>query len=58
MRHRLLREAVVAPSLEVGEARLDEALGSLIWWLATLPMAGGLELGEPYLRSPPTQAIV
>ena len=29
---KLLREAVVAPSLEVGEARLDEALGSLMWW--------------------------
>jgi len=29
--HRLPREAVVAPSLEVFKARLDGAMGSLIW---------------------------
>ena len=28
--HRLPREAVDAPSLEVSKARLDEALGSLV----------------------------
>jgi len=38
--HRLPREAVDAPSLEVFKARLDGALGSLSWWVATLPMAG------------------
>jgi len=27
--------------LEAFKARLDEILGSLIQWLATLPMAGG-----------------
>jgi len=36
----LPREAVDAPSLEAFKARLDVALGSLFWWLATLPMAG------------------
>ena len=38
--HRLPREAVGAPSMEVFRARLDESLGSLIWWGATLPMEG------------------
>ena len=40
----LPREAVDAPSLEVFKARLDGALGSLVWWEVSLPMAGGLEL--------------
>ena len=30
-----------APSLEAFKARLDVALGSLGWWLATLHIAGG-----------------
>ena len=30
--HRLPREAVDAPSLEVFKARLDGALGNLVWW--------------------------
>jgi len=38
--HRLPRKAVDAPSLEVFKARLDGALGSLVCWVATLPMAG------------------
>jgi len=37
--HRLPREAVDAPSLEVLKARLDRALGSLVWWKVSLPMA-------------------
>ena len=28
-------------SLEASKARLDVALGSLVWWLATLHIAGG-----------------
>lgn len=28
--------------------RLDVALGSLIYWPATLPVAGGLKLGDLY----------
>ena len=39
--HRLPREAVDAPSLEVFKARLDGALGSLGWWEVSLSMAGG-----------------
>ena len=42
----LPKEAVDAPSLEAFKARLDEALGSLIWWLATLHIAGGLKLDD------------
>ena len=39
--NRLPKEVVDAPSLEAFKARLDVALGSLLWWLATLPVAGG-----------------
>ena len=28
------------------KARLDVALGSLVWWLATLHVAGGLKLDD------------
>ena len=35
------KEVVDAPSLEALKARLDVALGSLVWWLATLHTAGG-----------------
>ena len=41
--NRLPKEAVDAPSLQAFKARLDVALGSLVWWLATLHIAGGLE---------------
>jgi len=37
-------EVVDAPSLEAFKAMLDVALGSLVWWLAALPMAGRLKL--------------
>ena len=37
---------VDAPSLEAFKARLDVALGSLVWWLATLHIAGGLNLDD------------
>ena len=40
----LPKEAVDAPHLEAFKARLDVALGSLVWWLATLHIAGGLKL--------------
>lgn len=42
--NRLPREAADAPSLEASKTRLDGAIGSLIWWVATLLMAEGLEL--------------
>ena len=38
---RVLLEAVDAPSLKAFKARLDVALGSLVWWLVTLHIAGG-----------------
>ena len=43
---KLPKEAVDAPSLEAFKARLDVALGSLVWWLATLHIAGGLKLND------------
>ena len=39
--NRLPKEVVDAPSLEAFKARLDVALGSLVWWLAMLRIAGG-----------------
>jgi len=39
--NRLPKEAVDAPSLEACKARLDVALGSLVWWLVSLHIAGG-----------------
>ena len=39
--NRLPKEVVDAPSLEALKARLDVALGSLVWWLETLHIAGG-----------------
>jgi len=44
----LTREVVDAPSLEAFKARLDVALGSLVWWLATLHIAGELKLDDYY----------
>ena len=38
--YRLPREVVDAPSLDAFKARLDVAVGSLAWWLVTLPVAG------------------
>ena len=39
--NRLPKEVVDALLLEALKARLDVALGSLVWWLATLHIAGG-----------------
>ena len=39
--NRLPKEVVDVLSLEAFKARLDVALGSLVWQLATLPTAGG-----------------
>ena len=44
--NRLPKEVVDAPTLEAFKAGLDVALGSLVWWLATLHMAGGLKLDD------------
>ena len=37
---------VGAPSLEAFKARLDVSLGSLVWWLVTLHIAGELKLHD------------
>ena len=42
------KQVVDAPSLEAFKARLDVALGSLVWWLETLHIAGGLKLDDRY----------
>ena len=44
--NRLPKEAVDAPSLEAFKARLDVALGSLVYWLVTLNIAGELKLDD------------
>ena len=46
------KEVVDAPSLAAFKARLDVALGSLVWWLVILHIAGRLKLDDP------TQAIL
>ena len=46
--NRLPKEVVDAPSLEAFKARLDVALGSLVWCLATLHIVGGLKLDDHY----------
>jgi len=55
--HRLPREAVDAPSLEVFKARLGGALSSLVWWKVSLAMAGGLELDD-LQKSLPIQTVL
>ena len=44
--NRLPKEVLDAPFLEAFKAGLDVALGSLVWWLATLQIAGGLKLDD------------
>ena len=55
----LPRESVGAPSLEAFKARLDGALGSLSWWGAALPMAGGWNwVGFKVLSNPSCSVIL
>ena len=42
----LPKEVVDAPSLDAFKARVDVVLGSLVWWLATLHIAGELKLDD------------
>ena len=44
--NRLPSEVVDAPSLDAFKAGLDVALGSPVWWLATLHIAGVLKLDD------------
>ena len=46
--NRLPKEVVDAPSLEAFKAKLDVATGSLVCWLVTLHVAGGLKLDDHY----------
>jgi len=48
VRHRLPREVMDVPFLVMFMTRLDRAQNSLIWWVVTLPIAGGLELQGPF----------
>lgn len=45
---RLPRDIVDVPSLKVLKTGLVEALGKLIYWVESLPMAGGLELNDSF----------
>jgi len=59
--NRLPKEAVDAPSLEAFKARLDVTLGSLVWWLATLHIAGGLKLDDhcgPFQSRPFHESVI
>jgi len=56
--NRLPREIVDAPSLEAFKARLNGIVGSLIWWVATLNMAGGLELYYLKVPSNPSHSMM
>ena len=42
---KLPRRIVDAPSLETFKVSIDGILRVLVWCLAALPMAGGMELG-------------
>lgn len=44
--HRLPREVMDTPTLVVFKATLEKALGNLICWEMSLPMEGGLRLGD------------
>ena len=54
--HRLPSGAVGAPSLEVFKARLDGALGSLIRWVADLPVGWNWVGFE--VPSNPSQSVI
>ena len=53
--NRLPKEVVDAPSLEALKARMDVALGSLVWWLSALHIAGRLK-PDNLMRTFSTQA--
>ena len=55
--NRLPKEVVDAPSLEAFKARLDMALGSLVWWLATLHVAEGLKLNDTAVLFNPGHSV-
>ena len=59
--NRLPKEIMDAPSVEAFKARLDVALGSLVWCLATLHIAWGLKLDDhcgPFQPRPFCDSII
>ena len=54
----LPKEVVGAPSLEAFKARLDVALGSRVWWLANLHVAGGLKLDDHFQPRPFYDSVI
>jgi len=56
--HRLPREAVGAPSLEVFKARLDGALSNLVQWKLSVPMAGRLNEMIFKVPSNPNHSVI
>ena len=59
--NRLPKDVVDASSLDAFKARLDVALGSLVWWLATLHIAGELKLDDrcgPYQPRPFYDSVI
>jgi len=61
LKHSLVCAEPFVPSLEAFKARLDVALGSLVWWLATLHIAGGLKLDDhcgPFQPRPFYDAVI
>jgi len=56
--NRLPKEAVDAPSPKAFKARLDVALGSLVCWLLTLHIAGGLKLADHYGPFQPRPSMI
>jgi len=46
LKWKMPKQVVDAPSLEAFKARLEVALGSLVWWLVTLHIAEGLKLDD------------
>lgn len=55
--HRLPREAMDTPSLKVCKDKLNGAVGSLIYWVAVLPMAGRWNWLGFKVPSKPTHSV-
>jgi len=56
--HRLLREAMGDPPLEVFKARVNGALGSLSWWVATLLVAWVWNWVDFKVPSNPSHSVI
>ncbi len=51
-------EAVDAPSLAVFKARLDGAVGDLVWWKVSLPGVGGWNVVVFKVPSSPNHSMI